>query len=88
MKSLIIDYDLCNPGRNYEDLYETIKKCPRWARITESTWFVKTDLTCVELRNALQCKMDKNDRIFVGELSGCAAWSNVKCDDEYLKNNL
>lgn len=88
MSSKIIEYDLCSPGRNYDELYELIKSCPKWARITESTWFVKTNLTCAELRDKLRAKLDKNDRIFVGGLSGYAAWSNVKCDSTYLKNNL
>lgn len=88
MSSKIIEYDLCSPGRNYDELYELIKSYPQWAMITESTWFVKTNLTCVELRDELITKLDKNDRIFVGELSGHAAWSNVKCDSEYLKDNL
>lgn len=88
MSSKIIEYDLRAPGRNYDALYEVIKGYEVWAHITESTWFVKTDSTCPQIRDALLSKMDANDRIFVGELTGTAAWHNIICESEYLKQNL
>ena len=88
MSSKIIEYDLRQPGRNYDALYNAIKNYGTWARITESTWFIKTTETCVQVRDKLSKQMDSNDRIFVGELSGTAAWKNTICDGEYLKDNL
>lgn len=88
MSSKIIEYDLRQPGRNYDALYDAIKNYGTWARITESTWFIKTTETCVQVRDKLSKQMDSNDRIFVGELSGTAAWKNTICDGEYLKENL
>jgi hypothetical protein len=88
MSSKIISYDLCAPGRNYDELYKAIKAYGTWAHITESTWFIKTDSSCVEVRDKLLSCLDKNDRLFVGELTGVAAWSNALCDNSYLKQNL
>ena len=88
MSSKIIEYDLRQPGRNYDALYDAIKNYGTWARVTESTWFIKTIETCVQVRDKLSKQMDSNDRIFVGELSGTAAWKNTICDGEYLKDNL
>ena len=88
MSSKIISYDLCAPCRNYDELYKAIKAYGTWAHITESTWFVKTESTCVEVRDKLLSHLDKNDRLFVGELTGTAAWNNVLCDGSYLKENL
>ena len=88
MSSKIISYDLCAPGRNYDELYKAIKAYGTWAHITESTWFVKTESSCVEVRDELLSHLDKNDRIFVGELTGVAAWNNVLCKSSYLKDNL
>ena len=88
MTSKIVSYDLCSPGRNYNELYEAIRKYPQWAHITGSTWFVKSDSSCVEVRANLSKYMDNNDRIFVAELTGNAAWENVICDNDYLKRNL
>ena len=88
MTSIIIEYDLRSPGRNYDELYKAIKSYGVWARITESTWFVKTSESCVQVRDKLLAHMDGNDRIFVAALTGVVAWSNVLCDSEYLKKNL
>ena len=88
MTSMIIEYDLCSPGRNYNTLYETIQAYGVWARITESTWFIKTGDSCVQVRDKLKKCMDSNDRLFVVELTGTAAWSNILCDSDYLKKHL
>ncbi len=88
MSSKIICYDLCAPGRNYDELYKTLKSYDVWAHVTESTWFVKTSESCVQVRNNLLSKMDNNDRLFVAELTGEAAWYRVICNDDYLIKHL
>lgn len=88
MTSMIIEYDLRAPGRNYDDLYKAIKAYGVWAHITESTWFVKTNENCAQVRDKLLAHMDSNDRIFVAALTGVAAWRNVLCSSEYLKTHL
>lgn len=88
MTSMIIEYDLRAPSRNYDDLYKAIKAYGVWAHITESTWFIKTNESCAQVRDKLLKHMDSNDRIFVAVLTGAAAWRNVLCSSEYLKENL
>ena len=88
MTSMIIEYDFCSPGRNYDELYKEIKSYDVWAHITESTWFIKTDESCAQVRDKLLAHMDDNDRIFVATLTGTAAWHDVLCESEYLKKNL
>ena len=88
MSSMVIEYDLRSPGRNYDDLYAAIKGYDQWAHITESTWFIKTSLSCAQVRGRLSAVMDTNDRLFVAELVGTAAWHNVICDSNYQKSNL
>ena len=88
MTSKIIEYDLKKPGRNYDAVYEIIKSYPVWAHITKSTWFVKTSDTCVQIRDKITKEIDSNDTVFVATLTGEAAWKNVICDSEYLKENL
>lgn len=88
MSSKIIEYDLCSPGRNYNELYDAIKAYGIWAHITESTWFVKTPDSCVTVRDILSKHIDNNDRLFVAELTGEAAWRNVICENQFLKENL
>lgn len=84
----IISYDLCTPGKKYDKLIEAIKSFPFWAKITESCWIIETSSTTEQVRSSLKTHMDGNDRIFVGELTGAAAWTNVICDSETLKKRL
>ena len=88
MNSIILSYDLRAPGRNYDALYEKIKAFPHWAKITESTWLLKTNKTCVQVRDEIASVVDSNDRVFVTKSTGDAAWKNVICDSNYLKENL
>ena len=86
--SKIITYDLCSPGRNYDDLYEKIKSYGTWAHICESTWIISTTDSCSDIRDNLKSVIDSNDRLFVAALTGGAAWSNVLCKSTWLKENL
>ena len=87
-KSKIISYDLCASGRNYVDLINYIKSFPSWAHITESTWFISSQKSCSDIRDEIKNIVDSNDKFFVAELTGVAAWYNVICDSDYLRNNL
>ena len=86
--SKIITYDLCKPGRNYDDLYDYLKSFSVWAHITESTWFVSSIKSCTTIRDEIRNIVDSNDRIFVAELTGVAAWLNIMCNYDYLKEHL
>ena len=88
MACYIVSYDLRNPGRNYEDLYERLKSYRKWAKLTESTWAIVTESSAVEVRDHLKYVLDENDRIFVIKSAGVAAWSNSICRNEWLKDNL
>lgn len=57
-KSKIITYDLCSPGRNYDDLYKKIKAYGTWAHICESSWFISTSDSCVQVRDNLKSVLD------------------------------
>lgn len=69
----IITYDLCKPGQNYDELIKAIKTY-NWCKIAESTWGVTTTKNSTEIRDYLKSKIDKNDKLFVGKLTGEAAW--------------
>lgn len=86
--SKIVTYDLRAPGRDYKSLISEIEKYDVWAKITESCYMIGTSETCVALRDKLKSHMDSNDRLFVGELTKNAAWFNVLCKNQYLKDHL
>jgi len=89
MATYIIDYDLNRPGQNYTELFEAIKALGPWWHCLDSTWIVKSNLTAVQIRDAVSSRIDRNDRLLVAELSGQAAWVgfNDECSS-WLKNNL
>lgn len=65
MEKHLINYDLCNPGRNYDDLISAIKSYRLWAKICESCWAVKTNSTDAQIRDKLKQYIDANDKLFV-----------------------
>jgi hypothetical protein len=85
----MIGYDLNSPGQDYSKLFDAIKQLGLWWHCLDSTWIVKTDKTCVEIRDTLKQHIDKNDELLVATLSGEAAWIgfNDECSS-WLKNNL
>jgi hypothetical protein len=88
MPCYIISYDLRQPGRDYDPLYEAIKAYGTWAHINESVWAVVTTQTAVQVRDNLSQHAHPNDRLFVIRSGAEAAWSNPMCKNEWLKEHL
>lgn len=66
----LITYDLNKAGQDYTSLYETIKSnCSAWAHCLDSTWFIDTNKTEEQVRDALLKVMDKNDLLFITKIS-------------------
>lgn len=83
--TMVISYDLCGVNKSYDALHNTIRSFPKWARLSESAWAINTNKTCLEVANMLIACTDVDDRVFVAELSGQAAWRNVMCGDTNLR---
>lgn len=49
----IISYDLCIPGRDYNSLYQALKRFEKWGKLTESTWAVVSNMNHVQIRDHL-----------------------------------
>jgi hypothetical protein len=73
---------------DYQSLYEVIKSYGTWAHITESTWAIVTTESSTDVRAKLGQELKSGDRLFVIKSSGIAAWRNVICKNEWLKENL
>lgn len=78
---LVITYDLHNPGRDYDDVIAVIKKRSNsWAHPQGSVWFVDTQLSPSEWRDALTAAGDPNDEYFVCRLR--QSWAARNMDDD------
>lgn len=89
MASVLITYDLITPGKKYAELHEAIKTLGSWWHCVESTWIIKSDLSLVQIRDALKKHVDSNDKLLVLGLSGAGAWVGFdkNCSD-WLTSNL
>lgn len=89
MKCYIISYDLRGGSEfDYSALEKAIKSYGTWAHINQSVWAVVTLQTAMNVRDYLKSFMHVNDSIFVVKSGVEAAWSNVICNNDWLKNNL
>lgn len=61
----LISYDLSQPDRNYDGLYEAIKKQGSWWHYLESTWIVSSTLTSHQIAQNLRSQIDDNDHLIV-----------------------
>ena len=84
----IVSYDLCQPGRNYEELYVALKSFYNWGKLTESTWAIVSQLTAVEIRDLLMRYIDTNDRLIVVKGGQSAAWNKMLANNQWLIDNL
>lgn len=87
MACYLISYDL-RKAKDYERLYDAIKSYGTWAHVLESSWAVETDKTATNLRDHLAEFIDSDDGLFVVKSAGEAAWRNVLCKNEWLKEHL
>ena len=63
--NLIISYDLNSPGQDYEKIFEKIKSLGDWAKVQKSLWYVDSNLSAEEARDAVFTVMDSNDSLIV-----------------------
>jgi hypothetical protein len=90
METYLISYDLHDSGADeYDSVFDYIKSYSAgWAYINESLWAIKTNKSAVVIRDELYAKTNKKSRIFVIKSGIEAAWSNVICSNQWLKDNL
>ena len=77
----IVSYDLLTPGQNYLRLTDAIKAFGTWAKINQSCWAVKSNLTAVQICTLLSQYVDANDSLFVCSLQ---SWASRGISDEVV----
>ena len=83
-----ISYDLNKPKQNYPKLYEAIKSFGNWCHPLDSTWFVVSSLSALDIANKLWAQMDSNDSLIVARVSS-AAWVGLSKEvADWLKENV
>lgn len=81
MATYLISYDLGMPetSEDYQELINCIKSLgSTWAKPLYSVWLVKSSMVIADVRDALRERIDRNDRLFVVDVTGDAsAWFNL-----------
>lgn len=70
MKNYLISYDL---GGNksiytYQNLHKAIKSATYWAKPLESVFFIKSNLSAIEIAKRLKSHIQKDDKLLVIEI--------------------
>lgn len=85
MKTYLISYDLIRPetSSGYVNLINAIKSAGNWAKPLESLWLIKSNLTSVQIRDALIKFIDSNDKLLVIEVVN--DWASFWLTDAVIK---
>lgn len=75
-------------GGDYNALFDHIKSYTKWAHITESLWAVCSEKKATEIRNEIKAYLIEGSRLIVIQSANVAAWDNVLCTSDWLKNNI
>jgi hypothetical protein len=83
MAVLLVTYDLRQPGRNYQPVFDYLQRFTN-CKGMESVWLLDTTTSTETIRNDLMSIVDANDRLFVVQITRnwasfnyvCAAWLN------------
>lgn len=65
---LQISYDLKDRDRDYDDLYDKIKRLGRWWHYLKSTWVIETDKLPRQVVDDLEELLSRGDRLIVSEI--------------------
>ena len=74
--NLFVAYDLNNPGQNYEKVIAEIKRHGSWVKVEFSLFYLDTNETAPQVRDAVWRVMDSNDKLMVIEATD-AAWNGL-----------
>jgi len=87
MAVLLVTYDLNKPGKDYADLLKTIKSFP-WARLSESSYAIKTEQTPQQVFDKLKPYLGQNDNLYVINLKRPYAGFGPQDVNDWLESNL
>ncbi|WP_426041488.1 hypothetical protein [Brevundimonas sp. TWP2-3-4b1] len=75
MGLFLITYDLCQPGRNYDNLYALLRDSWKASKIAESVWLAELKGPAPNVRDFIVRSVDTNDRVAVIELRQPFDWA-------------
>jgi hypothetical protein len=74
MKRWLISYDLLKPGKDYQPLWDELKKL-KAQRVLRSQWALRSSKSAIELRDYLKQYTDTTDRLLISPLDDWASYN-------------
>ncbi len=68
MQTLLVTYDLSAPGRDYEALFEVLKRGSSWWHHLESVWIITGARTPDQLFDEIRPHLRAMDRVLIVQL--------------------
>lgn len=87
MAVLLITYDLQKPGQSYDELLEYIKQ-HAWARLSESSYAIRTSATPSTVCAKVRQYVDTNDTVYVITLNRPYSGFGPNDVNSWLDENL
>ena len=79
MSVIQINYDLKKPGRDYQPVYDYIKRHP-WCHLLDSCWLIRTNKSPGQVIREIKAHVDRNDEVAVFDVTGVSWATNFKDD--------
>lgn len=90
MTTKLIIYQLEHSKADFPLIKEAIQSFPKWAKLMERTWLIKTNKSASEVRTRLSESIGNRGKIFVIDLK-TNSWGSYAIDKrvtEWLKENM
>lgn len=83
MVSLLVTYDLRQPGQDYQSVYDYLGGYTS-KPILESVWIIVTQKSAAQVRDDLKALVDTNDRLFVTHFS---SWAGLNASGDWINEH-
>jgi hypothetical protein len=85
----IIIFELVSENQPNDEFVASIRSTKVWAKISGTTYLIKTNESATELRDRLKRFLNKNDKLFVSYVAPPAAWLGYSEEvTKWIKENL
>lgn len=89
MKTIMVNYDLIGPDRDYPRLFSYLEALGSHTRPLRSMWLVRTFKSVTQVRDELKRFVDANDEVVVMDVTG-DSWATNFSDTTtaWMKGNM
>ena len=89
MKTIQVNYELSEPGRNYDGLLKYLSSFARWTRVLDSMWIIRTTKSEETVRDELMRFVDSDDRVLVLDVTEDGWAANFTSDStNWMYSNM